>query len=79
MKISLQKQLFRFSLAGSLFLGAVSLVIRLGIYAFVLAGQYISLAFNLSRTTVYAINEVMDMQPLVDCVRLRNGERGCHS
>ena len=79
MKISLKKQLFRFSLAGSLFLGAVSLVIGLGIYAFVLAGQYISLAFNLSRTTLYAINEVMDMQPLVDCVRLRNGERGCHS
>ena len=46
---SLSAKLFRDAVLGSLALGILSLVIGLGLYAAAMAGQYIGIAFNLSR------------------------------
>ncbi|MBR3539351.1 MAG: PP2C family protein-serine/threonine phosphatase [Eubacterium sp.] len=63
---SLQGRVFRISLFGVLALGIVSLLIGLGIYAVVLADQYITKAFNLSRMTAVAIEDVIDVEKLAD-------------
>ena len=63
---SLQGRVFRISLFGVLALGIVSLLIGLGIYAVVLADQYITKAFNLSRMTSVAIEDVIDVEKLAD-------------
>ena len=67
-KQSLENRVFRISLIGGLVLGVVSLVIGLGIYAYILAGQYIARAFNLSRTTSVVVQEVIDIETLTDRV-----------
>ena len=61
---SLQRRVFRISLIGGLILGVAALLIGLGIYAVILADQYITKAFNLSKTTAVVIEEVIDMEDL---------------
>ena len=65
---SLQGRVFRISLIGALILGVVALLIGLGIYAVVLADQYITKAFNLSNTTSVVIEEVIDMADITNSV-----------
>lgn len=67
-KKSLQRRVFAISLTGGLFLGIVSLMIGLGIYAFVLMDQYISRAFNLTTRVSAIAEEHVDIKALVSSV-----------
>lgn len=67
-QMSLQRRVLRISLIGTIVLGTAALLIGLGIYAVVLADQYITKAFNLSETTAVVIEEVVDVEPLAEAV-----------
>ena len=67
-QMSLQRRVLRISLIGTIVLGTAALLIGLGIYAVVLADQYITKAFNLSKTTAVVIEEVVDVEPLAEAV-----------
>ena len=67
-QMSLRRRVLRISLIGTIVLGTAALLIGLGIYAVVLADQYITKAFNLSKTTAVVIEEVVDVEPLAEAV-----------
>ena len=65
---SLSAKLFRDAVLGSLALGILSLVIGLGLYAAAMAGQYIGIAFNLSRNAAGILDKICDAEVLADKV-----------
>ena len=65
---SLSAKLFRDALLGSLALGILSLVIGLGLYAAAMAGQFIGIAFNLSRNAAGILDKICEAEDLADNV-----------
>ena len=61
---SLAARVFRATLIGSVLLGVVALLIGLGLYAYALAGQYITESFQLSRNAAAAMERVVDVVPM---------------
>ena len=61
---SLARKTFRSTLMGSFVLGSAALIIGLGIYTYTLVHQYITEAFNLSKSAVAIMDEIVDAEPL---------------
>lgn len=61
---SLARKAFRSTIVGALVLGLAALIIGLGIYTFTLIHQYITEAFNLSKSAVAIMHEIVDTEPL---------------
>ena len=57
---SLETKTFRAVLMGSLLLGIVALILGVGLYVYSLGNQYISEAFNLSKSVTSVMNNVVD-------------------
>ena len=65
---SLASKTFRSTIMGALILGVAALIIGLGIYTYTLVHQYITEAFNLSKSAAAILREVVDVEPLADGV-----------
>ncbi|MBQ3285857.1 MAG: SpoIIE family protein phosphatase [Ruminococcus sp.] len=65
---SLEAKTFRSTIMGALILGLAALIIGLGIYTYTLVHQYITEAFNLSKSAAAILQEVVDVEPLADGV-----------
>ena len=65
---SLEAKAFRSTIMGAIVLGLTALLIGLGIYTYTLVHQYISEAFNLSKSAAAILQEVVDVEPLADDV-----------
>ena len=61
---SVAARTFRATVLSSVILGAVALLIGLGLYAYALGGQYIGEAFNLTRSARAVLDNVVDLEPL---------------
>ena len=61
---SLASKTFRITILSSIVLGLNALVIGLGIYTYTLVHQYITEAFNLSKSAAAIIAETVDVKPL---------------
>ena len=61
---SLARKTFRSTILGALVLGFAALIIGLGIYTYTLIHQYITEAFNLSKSAVAIMHEIVDTEPL---------------
>ncbi len=61
---SLARKAFRSTILGALVLGFAALIIGLGIYTYTLIHQYITEAFNLSKSAVAIMHEIVDTEPL---------------
>ena len=61
---SLARKSFRSTIMGALVLGLAALIIGLGIYTYTLIHQYITEAFNLSKSAVAIMHETVDVEPL---------------
>ena len=61
---SLASRTFRATIAGSLVLGLVALLVGLGLYAYALGGQYVGAAFDLSRTASVVLPYAADAEAL---------------
>ena len=61
---SLARKAFRSTILGALVLGLAALIIGLGIYTYTLIHQYITEAFNLSKSAVAIMHEIVDTEPL---------------
>ena len=61
---SLARKAFRSTIVGALVLGLAALIIGLGIYTYTLIHQYITEAFNLSKSAVAIMHEIVDTEPL---------------
>ena len=65
---SLASKTFRSTIMGAIVLGVAALIIGLGIYTYTLVHQYITEAFNLSKSAAAILQEVVDVEPLADGV-----------
>ena len=65
---SLASRSFRMTLAGSIVLGVVALLIGLGLYTYSLANRYISEAYNLSKHAAGIIDKIIDHGELTNQV-----------
>ena len=65
---SLEAKSFRAVLMGSLILGVVALIVGLGLYSYALGRQYISEAFEITRSTAAIIEDVSDPEYFCDMV-----------
>ena len=63
---SLSTKAFRSTLFASFILGAAALVIGLSIYTYTLVHQYITEAFNLSKSAAAVLQTEVDVEPLAD-------------
>ena len=61
---SLARKTFNSTLLSAVVLGVVALIIGLGIYTYTLVHQYITEAFNLSKSAVAIMDEIVDAEPL---------------
>ena len=61
---SLARKTFNSTLMGAVVLGVAALIIGLGIYTYTLVHQYITEAFNLSKSAVAIMDEIVDAEPL---------------
>ena len=61
---SLGSKTFRSTIMGATILGLAALIIGLGIYTYTLIHQYITEAFNLSKSAAAILQEVVDAEPL---------------
>ena len=68
---SLAARTFRSTIIGALILGFVALVIGLGLFAYVLADNYIDDAYDLARNTEVILEKVVDVRPLANEVMTR--------
>jgi len=65
---SLQARVFRATLAGSVVLGLIALLIGLGLYTTALINQYTSEAFLQSKNAASVLKRVVNVEPLADFV-----------
>ena len=65
---SLEAKAFRSTIMGAIILGSVAFIIGLGIYTYTLVHQYISEAFNLSKSAAAILKETVDAEPLASDV-----------
>ena len=61
---SLEAKAFRSAIKGAIILGLAALLIGLGIYTYTLVHQYITEAFNLSKSAAAILQETVDIEPL---------------
>ena len=61
---SLEAKAFRSTIMGAIILGLAALVIGMGIYTYTLVRQYITEAYNLSKSAAAIMHEVVDVEPL---------------
>ena len=67
---SLEVKAFRSTIMGAVVLGVAAFVIGLGIYTYTLVHQYITEAFNLSKSAAAILHETVDVEPLArDVIR----------
>ena len=65
---SLEAKAFRSTIMGAIVLGIAALIIGLSIYTYTLVHQYITEAFNLSKSAAAILREVTDVEPLSTAV-----------
>ena len=65
---SLESKAFRTTILGAVVLGVAALIIGLGIYTYTLVHQYITEAYNLSKSAAAILREVTDVEPLSTAV-----------
>ncbi len=63
---SLEAKAFRSTIMGAIVLGLAALVIGLGIYTYTLVHQYITEAFNLSKSAAAILQKASDVEPLAN-------------
>ena len=63
-RYSLASKTFRSTIMGAIVLGAAALIIGLGIYTYTLVHQYITEAFNLSKSAAAIMQKAIDVEPL---------------
>lgn len=61
---SLEAKTFRSTIMGAIILGVAALLLGLGVYTYTLVHQYITEAFNLSKSAAAILQEVTDVEPL---------------
>ena len=61
---SLESKTFRSTIMGAIVLGVAALILGLGVYSYTLIHQYITEAFNLSKSAAAILQEVVDVEPL---------------
>ena len=67
-RYSLESKTFRSTIMGAIVLGFAALVIGLGVYSYTLVHQYITEAFNLSKSASAIMQEVIDVEPIANDV-----------
>ena len=63
---SLERKTFRSTIMGAIILGVAALLIGLGAYTYTLVHQYITEAFNLSKSVNAILHDTVDVEPLAD-------------
>lgn len=63
---SLETKTFRSTVMGAIILGAAALLIGLGVYTYTLVHQYITEAYNLSKSVYAILQDTVDVEPLSD-------------
>ena len=67
-RYSLEAKAFRSTIMGAIVLGLAALLIGLGIYTYTLVHQYITEAFNLSKSAAAILSQTVDVEPLATSV-----------
>ncbi len=63
---SLESKTFRSTIIGAIVLGFAALIIGLGAYTYALVHQYITEAYNLSKSTAAILRDTLDIRPLTN-------------
>ena len=63
---SLERKTFRSTIMGAIILGVAALLIGLGAYTYTLVHQYITEAYNLSKSVTAILHDTVDVEPLAN-------------